>query len=89
MFQPPGECPVCGTEVQARARACPECGADERSGWREIEFAEDSFDYQEFLAREFGQEKPRAGLHPLWWITALILLAGSLLLLLSGRSPLW
>lgn len=27
------ECPVCGTEVPNKARACPECGSDEDTGW--------------------------------------------------------
>lgn len=31
----PEECAVCGSAIPARARACPECGADERTGWRE------------------------------------------------------
>jgi len=34
-FAPPGECPVCGETVPRQARACPGCGADERSGWDE------------------------------------------------------
>lgn len=29
------ECPVCGTEVSRKARACPECGSDEETGWSE------------------------------------------------------
>lgn len=32
-FKPPGECPVCGAAVPARARSCPECGASEADGW--------------------------------------------------------
>ena len=73
MFEPPGECPVCGTDVHEGAKACPGCGADERSGWREIDFGEDAFDYEEFLAEEFGHGR-KPGVHPLWVITALLLL---------------
>jgi hypothetical protein len=29
------ECPVCGATVPPGAKACPGCGADERSGWDE------------------------------------------------------
>lgn len=31
----PEECANCGAEIPRNARACPECGADERTGWRE------------------------------------------------------
>ena len=34
-FVPPGECPACGEQVPAGARACPACGADARTGWSE------------------------------------------------------
>ena len=34
-FIPPETCPVCGEDVPRGARACPGCGADERSGWNE------------------------------------------------------
>lgn len=32
---PPDECANCGADIPRNARACPECGADERTGWRE------------------------------------------------------
>jgi hypothetical protein len=32
---PPDECANCGEPVPRNARACPACGADERTGWRE------------------------------------------------------
>ena len=31
----PEECAQCGADIPPRALACPECGADERTGWRE------------------------------------------------------
>lgn len=34
-IEPPAECANCGTDIPRNARACPECGADERTGWRE------------------------------------------------------
>ncbi len=70
--RPPEVCPVCGEVVPARALACPECGADHRSGWREE--AEDEFDYEEFVAEEFGKPVKPPGIRPLWWATAVLLL---------------
>ena len=32
---PPPECAQCGAAIPPSARACPACGADERTGWRE------------------------------------------------------
>jgi len=70
---PPEICPNCGAEVPLRARACPECGADEQTGWSEDE----EFDYDEFVKEEFGPKdriRP-TGVSWIWWVTALILLA--------------
>lgn len=80
MFKPPGDCPVCGTEVRRGAKACPECGADERSGWKDddaedgLDLPGEKFDYDEFIAQEFGTKKSKTSLTPIWWITAVILL---------------
>lgn len=78
----PETCPVCGEDVPRNALACPECGADHNSGWRE-EAAnidalgshddEDDFNYEEFTEREFGTGKPQikpTGISGFWWIVA-------------------
>ncbi|MDR0902845.1 MAG: zinc ribbon domain-containing protein [Opitutaceae bacterium] len=31
--RPPPNCAICGAELSPNARACPNCGADERTGW--------------------------------------------------------
>ncbi|MDG2123346.1 MAG: hypothetical protein P8J87_06605 [Verrucomicrobiales bacterium] len=78
-------CPVCGTEVFANAKACPECGADDRSGWREDAgeiddhsalnlTGDDDFDYDKFVAEEFGSASHSSLSGKLWWIVAIILL---------------
>ena len=89
MSAPPEICPNCGAEVPANAKACPACGADEKTGWSEeayvggLNLPDDSFDYDEFVDREFGKKKalPR-GLGWFWWLVAIalvVLLAAGLI----------
>lgn len=33
--RPPEECANCGAPIPPKAHACPSCGADERTGWRD------------------------------------------------------
>ncbi len=76
----PEVCPNCGAELPRHARACPECGSDEATGWSEKAHAdnlglpEEEFDYDKFVKEEFGpaRAKPR-GISWLWWLTALLL----------------
>jgi hypothetical protein len=86
----PETCPNCGADLPRRASVCPECGADETTGWSDaatgqnLGLPDDSFDYEEFVANEFGGEpklKPR-GLAWGWWVVAVALIAGFLLMLL-------
>jgi hypothetical protein len=78
---PPEICPNCGTAVPPKAKACPECGADEHTGWSEeahsdgLDLPGQPFDYHDFVKREFGRERvvPR-GLHWFWWLVALAVL---------------
>ena len=76
-------CPNCGAEVPDKARACPECGADEKTGWSEqaqaqrLGLPDDSFDYDEFVKEEFGagsKVRPR-GVRWFWWVVTVLLLA--------------
>jgi hypothetical protein len=81
------DCPVCGAAVGADAKACPECGACERSGWSGeavrdgLDLPDREFDHDAFVQEEFGSSKaPRpAGISPIWWITALIVLVAFLM----------
>ena len=75
-------CPVCSEDVPASALACPECGADHRSGWREdtevydaVDLPEDDFSYDEFVKQEFGSSSRRPAIKRVWWITAVLLIA--------------
>lgn len=91
-MSPPRVCPICGTLVPPDARACPGCGSDEQTGWSETAFApqpdlaEEEFDYDEFVKREFG-----GGSHfqrhtrKLWVVVAIAVFAVLLLLWLKFK----
>lgn len=86
----PETCPVCGEDVPRDALACPECGADHNSGWREdadsIDVSDGDFDYDEFTEREFGTSPKPHGVNPIWWITAIALLVALVAFyVLAGR----
>lgn len=42
-------------------------------------------DYDEFVATEFGGKSRGKTLHPVWWITALVLVVASILIVIWGR----
>lgn len=58
-FIPPGDCPVCGDAVPRWAKACPGCGADERSGWDEETARYDGLDLPETIDEREAEISPR------------------------------
>lgn len=71
------------------ALACPECGADERSGWREdavdgLDLPEEEFDYDAFVKKEFGREVKPEGIGWAWWAAAVAVLLAFAAMLLRG-----
>jgi hypothetical protein len=76
---PPAECANCGTTLPRGARACPECGADERTGWRDTSIY-DGLDLPEKAFEEDGSSnKPPPvkrvnGIAWYWWVVAVGLL---------------
>jgi hypothetical protein len=77
----PDICPTCGSEVPDGARACPECGADEQTGWSEkarydsLGIPDDeTFNYSEWIKREFGDEAPDVKRRRFWKIVGLVLI---------------
>jgi RNA polymerase subunit RPABC4/transcription elongation factor Spt4 len=84
----PDLCPNCGAAVPAGARACPGCGADERTGWSDAATAQRlglpddgaAFDHEDYAAREFGGRGLRRRGLPGWLIGAVaaLLLLGLL-----------
>ena len=85
----PEVCPNCGAEVPRDAKACPECGSDETTGWSKKAYADnlglpdEDFDYDKFVKEEFGtgRAKPH-GIGWFWWVTGLILVGLLLVLFL-------
>lgn len=86
---PPDECAQCGEPIPRHAKACPSCGADERTGWR----TSDIYDGLDLPAATFADENDKAadkpptpprvnGLPWYWWVAGALLLvlliAGSL-----------
>jgi uncharacterized membrane protein YvbJ len=76
----PEACPVCGEDVPRDSLACPECGADHNSGWREdadvydaVDLPDQDFNYDEFIRAEFGSVPKPAGMKTFWWIVAILL----------------
>ena len=77
-----------------KARACPQCGADERTGWDEeatrydgLDLPESAFDRDEAGGRKGGpggKFAPR-GIALFWWGTGLCIVFLMTYLVFSGR----
>lgn len=83
---PPDECAVCGAQIPPHARACPECGADERTGWRESSLY-DGLDLPEeaWEDEERPTPPPRRGVAWYWVLTGCLVLLGLVLGVLGLR----
>ncbi|MDB6026271.1 MAG: hypothetical protein JWM68_2494 [Verrucomicrobiales bacterium] len=80
---PHDNCPNCGADLPRKAKVCPECGSDEKTGWSDeahvggLNLPDDNFDYDEFVENEFGEKtriKPKS-IHWAWWVAAIVVLA--------------
>lgn len=76
----PDVCPICGEVVPEDAKACPECGACEETGWSEDAKADtlgiprEEFDYDGYLREEFGDEEPKRKMGGVWSTTAWVMI---------------
>lgn len=87
-MRPPAECAHCGASIPPSAKACPSCGADERTGWRETSI----YDGLELPDRAFDDDAaPRAplprrhinGIAWYWWCFAVGFIFAAILFVLS------
>ena len=76
---PPEECANCGAAIPPDAKACPECGADERTGWREssvydgMDLPNEAWADDESPAPERGTRSVN-GIAWYWWGLGILLL---------------
>ena len=94
----PDECANCGAAIPPKAKACPGCGADERTGWRENDatrydgldlpdsaFADEADTGGGGSARANHRSTPRRGLRWYWLAVAALLIASLVLGVVSFR----
>jgi len=77
-FITPTECPVCGEDVPREAKACPGCGADERSGWNEENTRYDGLNLPD---EAFEEDSPSAQVERPWLRNFAIIFAITLILI--------
>lgn len=80
---PPAECAVCGAAIPRRARACPECGADERTGWREQSIY-DGLDLPDEETPDRDRGRPGAQGPAWYWLVAGVVTLVALIFLVLG-----
>ena len=80
---PPTECANCGAAIPRSAKACPECGADERTGWREnadsiydgLDLPEEAFEDDVGANSKRARNPPRVnGVPWYWWAVGVALI---------------
>jgi len=99
-MSPDFRCPTCATPLSPNARSCGRCGAQrEGDSWLTPEsydglsLDEDTFDYDDFLRREFGSGPSGGGANwftrmsgkeRFWWFTAVVVLVAFAALAMAG-----
>ncbi len=83
-------CPVCAPKREKRTKKVG-AGPKKRKAWEQdsmydgIAIPDDEFDYEEFIAREFGKKAHRPiGIKWYWWVTAVVLVVLLITWVLTG-----
>ena len=77
----PTECANCGASIPRAAKACPDCGADERTGWRaqsvydHIGLTDDVWTVEGSPENSPSRSEQVNGVAWYWWCVAAALLA--------------
>jgi len=83
-------CPGCGAEIRVGSKGCPKCTRqpkpkkkptpkpweqDEAHDGLDLDLPEDdTFDYDNFVAEEFGGAPKKSKIEWVWWVTGVVLL---------------
>ncbi len=69
-LKPPTECLICGAAVPAKALACQECGADDRTGWNDAETRYDGLDLpaEAFEGESKSMKSENRTIFLFWWV---------------------
>jgi predicted nucleic acid-binding Zn ribbon protein len=83
----PETCANCGASIPPNARACPECGADERTGWAEQSIYDDLDLPQDEETHEQAERsrQHRQSRQWLWWLVGVFLILAFVLAALGVR----
>lgn len=75
----PKECANCGAAIPRGAKACPECGADERTGWREtsvydgMDLPDSAFEDETTRPRHSSARNEVNGIAWYWWAVGILI----------------
>ncbi len=83
----PEQCANCGADIPPNAHACPECGADERTGWAEQNIYDglDLPDDEETEEQNNRSRQKRKSIALFWWLVALAVIIAFALTALDLR----
>jgi len=81
----PDHCANCGAAIPPKAKACPECGADERTGWSEQSIYDnlDLPEEEETQTKDTRSRQKREG-HRWFW-----LYVAAVMILVLALSAFW
>jgi hypothetical protein len=83
-------CPICGAEVPRRAKACPECGACEKSGWSEdryldgVDLPDEGWNHPGSSPRRLGNGGGKTRMQWFWMVVGILIVIAFVLMTLRN-----